>query len=295
MNIDLVLSGGGVKAYAYLGVLDAIEERKLTIERTAGTSAGAIVAAFIAAGYRKESIIKMVDTLDEKTFLDEPMISKFVPFSKWFVLYYKMGLYKGAQLEKWIYEQLAKKDIFTFKDLQPGYLKIIVSDISLGKLVVIPDDLERIYKIDPSTFSVAKAIRMSAGFPFFFMPIKLLQNSNQKSLIVDGGLLSNFPIWVFENKEKSSNRPILGVKLSEDINDIGANRIKNALDMLHALFNTMKVAHDTRYISKSDQHNIIFIPVDHIKATNFSISNKTKEQLIETGKQRATTFLKRWP
>ncbi|MGY0693016.1 patatin-like phospholipase family protein [Virgibacillus sp. FSP13] len=294
MKIDVVFSGGGVKAYAFLGALTSIEEYKHDLERVAGTSAGAIVAGFLAARYRLAEIEQLMDELDLKKFLDQPKISNYIPFSKWLFLYFQMGLYKGDKLENWLYEHLAAKNVYTFSDLKEGYLKVVVSDLSLGKLVVIPDDLERVYGIDPKYFPVAKAIRMSAGFPYFFMPKKLPGKTKDKSIIVDGGLLSNFPLWIFDNGD-AAKRPVLGVKLSASIKDYQPRKIKNAFDMFHALFSTMKQAHDSRYISKSQKNNIIFIPVENIESTNFSITDQTKTNLIESGKKQAEQFLQNWP
>src|SRR5699024_7294495 len=155
----------------------------------------------------------------------------------------------------------AYKNVYTFSDLKEGYLKVVVSDLTLGKLVVIPDDLERVYGIDPIKFSVAKAVRMSAGFPYFFMPKKIQGINKEKSLIVDGGVLSNFPLCIFENGEGKNKRTLLGVKISSNIEEGKENNIKNAVDMFSALFSTMKLAHDSRYISKKNESNIIFIPV----------------------------------
>src|SRR5690625_4751377 len=135
---------------------------------------------------------------------------------KWFTIYFKLGIYKGDRLEKWLEEKLSLKGIKTFKDIKSTYLKVIVSDLSLGKLVVIPDDLKRVYGIDPNNFSVATAVRMSAGFPYIFRP-RYLKNNQNKSVIVDGGLLSNFPLWVFNKKSNRSVRPLLGIKLSESM------------------------------------------------------------------------------
>ncbi|WP_373892749.1 patatin-like phospholipase family protein [Virgibacillus natechei] len=296
MKIDGVFSGGGVKAYAFVGALKSIETNTLQLERVAGTSAGAIVASFVAADYSTEEIKDMLSELDLKEFLDPPGLSKLIPFSKWFFLYFQLGIYKGDKLEQWLYRQLAKKDIYTFHDLQSGYLKVIVSDLSLGKLVVIPDDLKRIYNIEPNYFPVSKAVRMSAGFPYFFMPKKLPGRSNKKSIIVDGGLLSNFPLWVFENSNNRSDRPILGVKLSETVEKKNQPReINNAFDMFQALFSTMKQAHDTRYISKSYNSHIIFIPVEAVGTTDFQINEEKKQLLIESGMKHADHFLKHWP
>ncbi|QKY69311.1 patatin-like phospholipase family protein [Lentibacillus sp. CBA3610] len=295
MKIDGVFSGGGIKAYALLGALHRISEHNHSFERLAGSSAGAIMAAFLSAGYQIDEIDEMMQELDTEQLLDPPKWTTLIPFSKWINLYFQLGLYKGNKLEKWIYKQLAAKNIYTFHDLKPDYLKVVISDISLGKLVVIPDDLKRIYGINPNYFPVAKAVRMSAGFPYFFMPKKIPGKTAKKSLIVDGGLLSNFPLWVFKDATNRSKRPVLGVKLSGYPGQEKPRDIRNALDMFHALFSTMLNAHDARYVSKSDKDNIIFIPVDHVDTTDFKLTDDTKEQLIHIGKQKADLFLKHWP
>lgn len=295
MKIDGVFSGGGVKAYAFMGALQSIEEHKLSLERVAGTSAGAIIASLIAANYQTDEIQQLLNELDLKKLLDPPSLTTIFPLSKWLFLYFQMGINKGEKFERWLYEKLANKRVYTFNDLKRDQLKVIVSDLSLGRLVVIPDDLQKTYGIEPSYFPVSTAIRMSAGFPYFFMPKKLPGKTNKKSIIVDGGLLSNFPLWVFENEDGKKKRPILGVKLSESMERHEPRNITNALEMFNAVFSTMKQAHDARYISKSQQNNVIFIPVDKISPVDLSISDDKKQQLIECGKQRADRFLQHWP
>lgn len=295
MKIDGVFSGGGVKAYALIGALRIIEENNLSFTRVAGTSVGAIMATLIAADYQVDDIEEMIQELNVENLMDESKLSTIIPYTKWFFLYFKMGLYKGDKLENWLYKRLAEKNIYTFKDMKPGYLKVVVSDITLGKLVVIPDDLQRIYGIDPNYFPVSKAVRMSAGYPYFFMPKRLLGKGKQKSLIVDGGLLSNFPLWIFENRHNQNKRPVLGIKLSGFPDQSAPRKITNALDMFRALFSTMLDAHDARYVSKTYRNNIIFIPVDNIESTEFDLSEIKKEKLIKIGKERAEKFLKYWP
>lgn len=295
MRIDAVFSGGGVKAFAYLGVLESIEKHQLKLERVAGTSAGAIISAFIAAGFSNEEIEQFIHELDVREFMDPPLLTKYLPFSKWFFLYFQMGIYKGDKMEQWLTEKLEEKNIRTFNDIKEGYLKIIASDLSLGRLVVFPDDLMDYYGIDPNYFPVAKAVRMSAGFPFFFMPKKLPGKTKGKSIIVDGGLLSNFPLWVF-GKNKKHQRPVLGIKLTEKTNeDYNGRKITNAFNMFPALFLTMKKAHDTRHISRVEEKNILFVPVGNIEATDFHISSLKKEELALIGMERADLFLKKWP
>lgn len=292
MNIDCVFSGGGIKAYAFLGSLKSINDKKYRIQRVAGTSAGAIIAALIAAKYTIKEIENMLDQLDIEKLLDPPLISKYIPMTRWALLYRNKGLYKGNKLEEWLEEKLALKGIETFAHIKENDLKIVVSDISLGKLIVIPDDLDRVYGVAPEQFKVATAVRMSASFPYFFMPKKLYY-SKTYSYIVDGGLLSNFPLWVFnENKLK---RPILGLNLSDNVENIQPKKINDAVDMFRALFLAMMRAHDARYISKTKQHHIVFIPVKEVKTLEFSLSNTEKEELIDLGKVATENFLKTWP
>src|SRR5699024_9966559 len=174
------------------------------------------------------------------------------------------------------------------------HLKIIVSDISLKKLVVIPDDLERVYGLDPGTFSVAAAVRMSAGFPYFFMP-KKLTFQDKHSVMVDGGLLSNFPLWVFGNRKDTQKRPVLGVRLKGEEDHNNVNDITNAIEMFQGLFSTMKLAHDTRYVSIDEKKNIIYIPVENISAIDFTNNMTQNNQLMDTGYRITNDFLVNWP
>ena len=290
MLIDGVFSGGGIKGFAYIGAMQALEEKNYRFKRVAGTSAGAILACFIAAGYTAEEIEEILDELNLKSLLDPPKPARTLPFLKWLNLYFRMGLYKGKALEKWFYKKLAVKGIITFNDLPRGSLKLVASDLTNGRMVVIPDDLAS-YGIDWRGFSVAKALRMSCGIPFFFEPIKLNDRKGE-CLFVDGGILSNFPLWIFDNGNKQ--RPTIGMKLSNPREDMPPQKINNGLNLFEALFSTMKNAHDERYISRKHERNIIFIPVEKYSATQFDLDEGTKEALIEIGRKRTSKFLETW-
>ncbi|RHW38528.1 hypothetical protein D1B33_06525 [Lysinibacillus yapensis] len=290
MLIDGVFSGGGIKGFAYVGAIQVLEEHDYQFKRVAGTSAGAILACFIAAGYTAGEIEAMLDELDMKSLLDPPKAARTLPFLKWLNLYFRMGLYKGKALEKWFYKKLAAKGILTFNDLPRGCLKLVASDVTNGRMIVIPDDLAS-YGMDWRTFPVAKALRMSCGIPFFFEPIKL-NGRKGDCLIIDGGVLSNFPLWIFDNGNKE--RPLIGLKLSNPKEAMSPMKINNGLNLFEALFSTMKNAHDERYISRKHERNIIFIPVEQYSATQFDLSAETKQTLIDIGRKRTTRFLRTW-
>ncbi|MCC3358684.1 patatin-like phospholipase family protein [Bacillus sp. REN16] len=292
MLIDGVFSGGGIKGFALIGAYQAIEARGLTFKRMAGTSAGSLIASLIAAGYTSSEIIDLMEELNLSDFLDQRKALLPTPLAKWLLLYWRLGLYKGDMLEKWIYQKLRAKGVVTFQNLPQGRLRIIASDLTNGRIMVLPDDLER-YGIHPASFPVAKAVRMSCSLPYFFEPVRL-KDYQGNSIVVDGGVLSNFPIWLFDEEKKLKKRPVLGIKLSGNSQQQKQNKINNAFDMFGALFETMKNAHDGRYISRRHEKNIIFIPIESGLTTEFGVTDEKKQELIRVGRTRAESFLRTW-
>ncbi|TYR76296.1 patatin-like phospholipase family protein [Rossellomorea vietnamensis] len=292
MNIDGVFSGGGIKGLALIGAYKAIEEKGFRFQRVAGTSAGAVIAGFIAAGYNSDSLLNIMDEIDLPDLLDKNPLLSSLPLVRWLKVYWKLGLYKGDALEQWIEEKLRVRGIYTFADLRPGALRVVASDLSNGRLMVLPDDLEK-YGIPKETFPVARAIRMSASLPYFFEPVRL-KSLDGLSIVVDGGVLSNFPMWLFDKENTKKVRPVLGIKLSHDAQDRPKNEIHNAIDMYGALFQTMKDAHDSRYISRKHSANIIFIPTEGVLTTEFELTEEKKRELAGYGYNQAKEFLRIW-
>ena len=293
MEIDGVFSGGGIKGFALIGAYQVIEQKGFTFKRIAGTSAGSIISAFIIAGYTADEILELMDEVDLKTFLDAR--KTFLPFSltKWISLYWNLGLYRGAKLEEWLVAKLKDRGVSTFADIPQGSLRVIASDLTNGRLIVLPDDLPK-YGVNPDSFSVARAVRMSCGLPYFFEPVRLA-SSTGFNIVVDGGVLSNFPIWLFYQKKKQNKkRPVLGIKLSSNEQERPKRKIHNAIEMFSALFETMKDAHDERHISSKHEKDIIFIPVENIVSTEFQLNEEKKLALLELGRNRTNDFLTNW-
>ncbi len=293
MLIDGVFAGGGLKGFALVGAYQELERKGYRFKRVAGTSAGAIIASFIAAGYTGEEIEQMMQEEDLQTLLDPRKTILPIPFMKWLMLYWRMGLYQGNALEDFFFEKLSLKGVYNFSDLPPGSLKLVASDLTHGKMIVLPDDLVH-YGIDPETFSVARALRMSCNIPFFFEPVRIKSPSGE-TIVVDGGVLSNFPMWIFDDADGGRERPLIGMKLSHRKDEMGGKEISNALDLFEALFSTMKNAHDDRYISRKHEKDIIFIPVEQYSAIQFNMEDEQKDALMEIGRVRTNEFLKTWP
>ncbi|ARK31413.1 patatin-like phospholipase family protein [Halalkalibacter krulwichiae] len=296
MMIDGVFAGGGVKAFAFVGALQEMEERGYTFDRLAGTSAGAIVAALIKVGYTSDELFTLLDELELESFKDERMSVLPFTIAKWIHIYFRLGLYKGNALEAWLKDVLAAKGVRTFGDLPKGSLRIIASDLTKGKLLVLPDDLQN-YGVIPEKFSVARAIRMSCSIPFFFEPVKIYDRGSggKASYIVDGGLLSNFPLWLFmDGNIKRWKRPVIGFHLKPEMSEMPPKKINNAVTMYRALFETMTSAHDLKYVDADDAKNVVFIPILDVKATDFELTDEQKEQLVVLGKEETGHFLKNW-
>jgi NTE family protein len=290
--IDGVFSGGGLKGFALVGAYEVLEKKGYQFKRVAGTSAGAILASFIAAGYTAKEMERLFDDLDLNSLLDSRLTMLPFPLLKWLHIYWRLGLYQGKELEKWFLEKLADKGVYSFSDLPEGSLKLVASDLTNGRMIVLPDDLER-YGIAKETFPVARAVRMSCGIPFFFEPVRLKIGSGD-TIVVDGGVLSNFPMWIFDNDVGKRDRPVIGLKLSRRKEEFEGRQINNAINLFEALFSTMKNAHDEKYISRKHEKNIVFIPVDNYSATQFDLDDESKRNLMDIGRKRTELFLNLW-
>ena len=213
MKADIICEGGGVKGIALLGAIYYLEEQGYTFERFAGTSAGAIVTSLLAVGYTGKDLKNMLLNLDFKDFYVKNKLNLLPFIGPTISLFKNKGLFSGNNIEKYLYKLYKAKGKTKFKDISingVSPLKIIASDITNKRLLILPDDLVK-YNIDPLEFSIAKAVRMSISIPFYFNPV-ILKNGKNSSFIVDGGLLSNFPIWLFD-VENNPRWPTFGLKL----------------------------------------------------------------------------------
>jgi NTE family protein len=172
MQVDGVFEGGGVRGIALAGAAAAAMDRGIEFHTVIGTSAGAMVASLVAAGYDGDELGEAVCATDWPGLLDAVPGYRIPLLGRNLALIRYRGFFHGEQLETTWREALARKNVTAFGDLPPGALKIVTTDLNHSIGVVLPDGLER-YGIDPKKFSVAKAVRMSASIPFMFRPVVL--------------------------------------------------------------------------------------------------------------------------
>jgi len=302
---DAVFEGGGVKGIGLVGAVAVAEERGYRWVNVAGTSAGAIVAALVAAGYSAGEMKEVMGELDYNRFKDASLLDKIPLVGPAASLIFEKGIYEGKFFENWIRGLLRQKKVETFSDLileeyqdDERYrfkLRVIASDISRGRLLVLPQDIAD-FGIRPEDLDVAAAVRMSMSIPFFYEPVKLQnQETNEVSYIVDGGLLSNFPVWLFDAEGGIPEWPTFGFKLVEPEEALQVpHRVRGPISLLAALFSTMMEAHDKRYIK--DEHFVRTIPIPTlgVGTTELDISREKSEALYQSGRQAAEKFLATW-
>jgi len=225
-KVDAVFEGGGVKGIGLVGAVAVTESQGYEFENIGGTSAGAIVAALIAAGYNAAQLKELMDKLDYNQFKDKDQTDKIPLLGFALSLGFEKGIYEGKFLEDWLRDLLAnapKKPIRTFKDLvmeqyeDPRFhykLQVVAADITLGKMLVLPGDIKH-YGMNPDDLDVAFAVRMSMSIPFFYEPVILTNEAGQSCYVVDGGTLSNYPVWLFDDGTPDPPWPTFGYRLVE--------------------------------------------------------------------------------
>ncbi len=300
-KIDAVFEGGGVKGSAIVGAVVATEELGYSYSNVAGTSAGAIVASLIAAGYTGEEMRLIMADLDYQQFKDPTFFSAVPLVGPAISLLIDKGIYKGDAFSAWLRELLLKKNVKTFKDLiiaqyaeVPQYryrLQVVASDVSLGKLLVLPGDSVD-YGINPDDLDVVAAVRMSMSIPYFYRPIKL-RGIKGIAYIVDGAILSNYPVWLFDDGSNTPPWPTIGYKLV-DPEEKRPHKIFGPITLFAALFQTMMEAHDARYIKDSDFVRTVPILTLGVQTTDFDITADMKQQLYTSGYQAAKDFFSKW-
>jgi NTE family protein len=198
---DLALEGGGVKGIGLVGAVSVLAEAGYRVARVAGTSAGAIAAALIAALSKqggRDAMRALQGYLNDLTFSDfmqpKGKLHEFMDhhlgnagekIADAAVLTHRMGVYDGDFLATWLRPILEKLGVRTFADLRitlaedPGMslpenrryrLVVHTSDITRGQLVHLPWDYAA-YGVASDAQDVVQAVRASMSIPFFFEPV----------------------------------------------------------------------------------------------------------------------------
>jgi NTE family protein len=195
---NLVFEGGGVKGIAYGGAMEVLEKKGIVpnIRRVGGTSAGAIYAVLFGLNYSNEEIRQILSRLNFNNFLDDSwgIIRDFQRVLRDF------GWYQGNFFRKWISEligSITENRESTFKDIYDQKEKKGFRDIYLVGTNLSTRFSEVFSYEHTPRMPLADAVRVSMSIPLFFAA----QRSLRGDVYVDGGLLDNYPIKLFDREK----------------------------------------------------------------------------------------------
>lgn len=340
-----IFEGGGAKGLAHIGALAAAEKYGVQFEGVAGSSAGSIVAALVAVGYKANDLFDSLNDNNQRvfdadfvallgkkrwwfiaairkfrnwcqrnprlgTFLflsaifalalaitvllmgygtaywyfeahEAPLIASILVFISVLVLLFTIflvdrfspwGLFSTAKFEGWINEKLREK-LFPneperrvlFRDIETP-LKILATDIVSREPIVFSKDK------DPEV-QVARAISHSIAIPFAFQP-----STDSGRILVDGGVLSNFPAWVFDDERDAARELIFtfGFRLEDD----GSQRAKS-------------ISSSISYYCKSlvsvffGDNSLQFRAIDDLHLVRIKVSSHTLDFDMDRGRRKA--------
>jgi NTE family protein len=309
-EVNLVLEGGGVKGVALIGAVEALQPHVRSWGRIIGTSAGAIVGALLAAGYQPREIHEIIAS-ELVNFADVafggaiPIIGK--PIGYVLGLLTSLGCIKGDFFLELMRKKLKEKGIEKFRDLiipgranadlQQRYkLQVVTCDITRGRMLILPKDATALqYGADPDDFEVALAVRASTSVPFALCPVELKGKNGVTSYLVDGGLLSNFPVSFFDDDAGERERTV-GIRVMHtSFHDIGFPKLLTATI---AIATTAISAHDTYDATKFNTrkwNNIVEIDTGDVSLLRTNLSPLEFEALENAGREAMANSLKNNP
>jgi NTE family protein len=184
-------------------------------------------------------------------------------------------------------------------DGQPEHrwsLVVTASDVSRRRLVRLPWDYAS-YGLEPDEQRVADAVRASSAIPFYYEPMTLRSPDKTVSTLVDGSVLSSFPVEMFDRTNGLAPRwPTFGVRLSARPGGrLPVQQVTGPVSLALALVESMIEACDARHIDdRCVQARSVFVDTSGFSPVDFTIDPDQQQALVAAGRAAATQFLSRW-
>jgi NTE family protein len=287
---NLALKGGGVKGVAYVGAIKELDKAGVfnTIERVAGTSAGALMACMISLGYNANEIEELMVAMNFNSFKTgwNPLriVTRFGLFTGQYIIDLVSGYLENSPMK-------LKADA-TFMDMRnAGCKDLYVFACNTG--------MHTVHEFSPDAtpdVKVREAIRASMSIPFFFKGWRFTHPGAKEHLFIDGGVVYNYPLSFFDDArftDDDVNKESIGLYLysTQKQKDIYC-RWGRPLFFSHHLFESILDAQD--YIILRDREQTsrsILIDDLGLAATDFNISTEKKNALMESGSSAAQSFI----
>lgn len=289
-SVGLVLSGGGAKGLAHIGVIRVLEENNIPIDYIAGTSIGAIVGGLYAAGYTPDEMEELFKS-ENFYFWSTGKIQKEYRY-----------FFKQPELDpSWIKLRVTKKEdkvkllpptnVIPQEQMDFAFLELIAStnaacNYNFDSLMIpffcIATDVNKREPVILKNGNLGEAIRASMTVPLYFKPIEI-----NGRLLFDGGIVNNFP----HNILKESYKPdlIIGHKVSEDNKDADADDVMLQLSNLIMRPTDFDIAPEDGIVLETNFDNVGLLDFNKLEKI-IEAGKQTAEQLIDSIKTRVPKF-----
>lgn len=314
---NLVFEGGGIRGISYAGALAVMEKNGMLqhLEKTAGTSSGSIAALLVSLNYTAAEIDSIMQGLN---------FQKFNKGGGLFIggitrLRRNYGWYKGEALEDWLGSLIALKTgkaSLSFYELhQLAQSNSVFKDLYVTGTNITHQRTEIFSYTNTPHLPVKTAVRISCSIPLYFQPVMMDNEGNiitekQKgvnySVYVDGGVMMNYPIAIFDSCKKMNgvncndwvyNPATIGLKI-ERPEQIEQQKLSNepapynTTDFNHYLqaFLSVMIESANRYDEAAEKGRTIYISSGNISPRVRKMSRQQKQQLFDFGKTAVEEF-----
>jgi NTE family protein len=272
----IIFSGGGVRGMAHIGALEELEKAGLLIHvrEWIGVSAGSILALMLSVGYSLREL---------GTFCREFDFTQVVDLDDATGWLFKLGMDTGERLKRLIEALLKEKGFsveLTFSELAKSRpknptIRIYVTNLNSGRYKVFSH-------IHTPHYKVVDAVRASSAIPVYFQP---LIDNDSGNILVDGGVISNFPLQHMTEKEQSET---LGLNLCKKVEQ------KDDIEMTDMLYRPILIG--MREISKLEnalfRNNCILIETRITNPLAFNLTPEEKAELVEEGRDAVRRYIR---
>lgn len=317
---NLVFEGGGIRGLAYPGAIKVLEEKGImkNIEKVAGTSAGAITALMVGLDYSSYEIDSVFRSLKIQQFNDGKNI-----FGKIHRLKKEYGIFKGEKFDKWLGKLIGYKTgntNTTFEDLHKLHQNNKrFKDVYCTGTNITKQDLQIFSWENTPRMQLKTAVHISGCIPVYYKPVGIdsswnavpIKNNKIKfDLYVDGGMINNFPINLFDTcvngsdpfncKDLRYNSETLGLKLERPeqiqqfengITAIAPHPVASLKDYKLALINLLQETLARKTVDlDNEKGRTIYISYGNVFGKIRKVSDTEKQDLFNNGVIAAEKF-----
>lgn len=309
---NLVFEGAGIRGIAYAGVLEQLETNGVLthIQKVGGTSAGAITALLVCLGYNANEVKNIVSATKFQQFND----GQFMFVGGLLRMRKQYGWYRGKKFTSWIESFLLQKtgsaDI-TFRQLkQQGFKELFITGTCINKQKLIVFSAESYPQM-----KVKDALRISMSIPLYFKAVFMdslgkvyakPQKHRQLDVMVDGGILANFPIQLFDSIQNLNSVPTripnpttLGCRIDSDeqiksdnlYHELAPIEVKHVSDYISAFYSIMLETMNRTSLTNEDWNRTISISSKGIGPRIKKLSSQQKSHLYQSGLEATKRYL----